>query len=102
NVAAGEASARIATMEKAIDTYRDLVDTTKRLHGEIALRLAQRRDFLALDPTANLAKVMTDEPGLHAIALLGPDGRTVATAERPLPGPQWRDKAVEQPPGTGG
>src|SRR6185295_901761 len=63
NVAAGEASSRIATMEKAIDTYRDLVELTKRLHGEIALRLAQRPDFLALDPTVNLAKVINDEPG---------------------------------------
>jgi len=99
NVAAGEASSPIATMEKAVDSYRDLVEITKRLHGEIAARLAQRPDFLALDPTANLAKVLNDEPGLRAIALLRPDGVTAAEAERPLPGPAWRDKVVDQPLG---
>jgi len=102
NVAAGEASSRIATMEKAIDTYRDLVELTKRLHGEIAERLAQRPDFLALDPTVNLAKVINDEPGLRAIALLRPDGSAAAEAERPLPGPAWRDKVVDQPLGNAG
>src|SRR5262249_37926176 len=43
-----------------------------------------------------------DEPGLRAIALVGPDGRVVASAETPLPGPAWRDKVVEQPLGTAG
>ena len=102
NVAASEASSRIATMEKAIDTYRDLVELTKRLHAEIAERLAQRPDFLTLDPTVNLAKVINDEPGLRAISLLRPDGRPAAEAERPLPGPAWRDKVVDQPLGTAG
>jgi two-component system nitrogen regulation sensor histidine kinase NtrY len=102
NVAASEASSRIATMEKAIDTYRDLVELTKRLHGEIAERLAQRPDFLTLDPTVNLAKVINDEPGLRAISLLRPTGRPAAEAERPLPGPAWRDKVVDQPLGTAG
>jgi two-component system, NtrC family, nitrogen regulation sensor histidine kinase NtrY len=102
NVAAGEASSRIASLEKAIDTYHDLVELTKRLHGEIALRLAQRKDFLALDPTANLARVINDEPGLRAIALVRPDGTIAAAAERPLPGPAWRDKLVEQPLGDVG
>ncbi|HEX2687924.1 MAG TPA: hypothetical protein VHN14_14955, partial [Kofleriaceae bacterium] len=102
NVAAGEASSRIATMEKAIDTYHDLVELTKRLHGEIAERLAQRPDFLALDPTANLVKVINEEPGLRAIALVGPDGHAAARAERPLPGPAWRDKVVDQPLGSAG
>jgi two-component system nitrogen regulation sensor histidine kinase NtrY len=102
NVAAGEAASRIATMEKAKHTYTDLVDLTKRLHGEIASRLAQRPDFLALDPTINLAKVINEEPGLRAIALLRPDGSTAAEADRPLPGPAWRDKPVDQPLGDAG
>jgi two-component system, NtrC family, nitrogen regulation sensor histidine kinase NtrY len=102
SVAAGEAAARIASMEKAIDTYRDLVDLTKRLHGEIADRLAQRPELRSLDATVNLAKVINDEPGLRAIALIRPDGRTAAQAERPLPGPQWRDKVVDQPLGDAG
>ena len=102
NVAASEASARIAELEKAADTYRALVELTKRLHGEIAARLAQRADLLALSPTANLARVLNEEPGLRAIALVRPDGSVAAEAERPLPGPAWRDKRVEQPLGDGG
>ena len=102
NVNAGEASSRIATMERAIDTYRDLVEITKRLHDEIATRLAQRPDFLALDPTINLARIINDEPGLRAIALIRPDGTAAAEAERPLPGPAWRDKVVDHPLGAAG
>src|SRR6185503_12114683 len=56
----------------------------------------------ALDPTINLAKLIGDEPGLRAIALVRPDGSIAATAERPLPGPEWRDKGVEHPLGDGG
>ncbi|HEY0477092.1 MAG TPA: ATP-binding protein [Kofleriaceae bacterium] len=102
NVNASEASSRIDTMEKAIDTYRDLVELTKRLHDEIATRLAQRPDFVALDPTINLARIINDEPGLRAIALVRPDGTAAAEAERPLPGPAWRDKVVDHPLGTAG
>jgi len=103
NVAAGEASSRIATMEKAIDTYGELVDLTKRLHVEIASRLAQRADLLALDPTVNLVRIIDDEPGLRTIALVRPDGSVAAEAERPRPGPAWRDKTLDQPLGaTGG
>ena len=103
NVAAGEASSRIATMEKAIDTYGELVDITKRLHVEIASRLAQRADLLALDPTVNLVRIIDDEPGLRTIALVRPDGSVAAEAERPRPGPAWRDKTLDQPlSATGG
>jgi nitrogen fixation/metabolism regulation signal transduction histidine kinase len=102
NVNASEASSRIDTMEKAIGTYRDLVELTKRMHEEIATRLAQRPDFLALDPTINLARILNDEPGLRAIALVRPDGTSAAEAERPLPGPAWRDKVVDHPLGTAG
>jgi two-component system nitrogen regulation sensor histidine kinase NtrY len=102
NVAAGEASSRISAMEKAQGSYTDLVNLTKRLHDEIAGRLAQRADFISLDPTINLAKVINDEPGLRAIAVLRPDGTVIAEAERPLPGPGWRDKVVDHPLGDSG
>jgi nitrogen fixation/metabolism regulation signal transduction histidine kinase len=102
NVAAGEASSRISTMENAIDTYRDFVELTKRLHAEIAERLAQRPDFIALAPAVSLTKVINDEPDLRAIAIVRSDGRAAAEAQRPLPGPAWRDKVVEQPLGTAG
>ncbi|HEX7842612.1 MAG TPA: ATP-binding protein [Kofleriaceae bacterium] len=102
NVAAGEASSRINAMEKAKRTYGDLVETTKRLHDEIATRLAQRPDLLALDPTTNLARILNEEPGLRAIALVRPDGTAAAVAERRLPGPTWRDKVVDHPLGSEG
>ncbi|HEX3757254.1 MAG TPA: ATP-binding protein [Kofleriaceae bacterium] len=102
NVAAGEADARVKTMERAMSTYGDLVETTKRLHGEIATRLAQRADFLQLDPTVNLVKIIDNEPGLRAIALIRPDHTIAAEAERPLPGPAWRDHMLEQPLGAAG
>ncbi|HEY6174917.1 MAG TPA: ATP-binding protein [Kofleriaceae bacterium] len=99
NVAAGEASQRIKAMEKAQDVYVELVELTKRLDLEIAGRLAQRSDLLALDPTVNLVRVIDDEPGLRAIALVRPDGTVAAEASRPLPGPAWRDYHFEQPLG---
>jgi len=102
NVAAGMVSSPIPALEKAKTNYRNMVELTKHLHNEIADRLAQRPDFLALDPTINLAKLIGDEPGLRAIALVRPDGSIAATAERPLPGPEWRDKGVEHPLGDGG
>lgn len=101
NVVAGEAASPIASMEKAKHTYVELVELTKRLHSEIAERLALRPDLLALDATANLARILNDEPGLRAIALVRADGRVAAEAERPPPGTGWRDTVVEQPLGAG-
>ncbi|MCX5744658.1 MAG: ATP-binding protein [Proteobacteria bacterium] len=97
NVGASDAAARIAAMEKSIGAYHELVDTTKRLHAEVAQRLAQRPDLVALDPTAKLHELVDHEPGLRAIALVRADGTIVAEASRPLPGPAWRDKIVDQP-----
>jgi nitrogen fixation/metabolism regulation signal transduction histidine kinase len=102
NVAAGEAASSIEAMVKAKGTYNDLVEITKRLHGEIATRLALRPDFLALDPTVNLVKIIDNEPSLRAIALIRPDHTIAAEAERPLPGPAWRDHTLEQPLGAAG
>jgi nitrogen fixation/metabolism regulation signal transduction histidine kinase len=102
NVAAGEASQRITAMEKAQDVYVEVVELTKRLDLEIAARLALRSDLLTLDPTVNLVRVIDDEPGLRAIALVRPDGTVAAEASRPLPGPAWRDYHFEQPLGGAG
>src|SRR5258707_11914960 len=100
NVRAGEAAAPIEAMEKAQGAYNTLVEITKRLHVEIAARLALRPDFLALDPTVNLVGIMEREPDLRAIALIRPDHTIAAEAERPLPGPALRDHTLEQPVGT--
>jgi nitrogen fixation/metabolism regulation signal transduction histidine kinase len=108
NVGASEAESRIELFEKSIRAYHDLVNTTKELHKEISRRLAQRPDLVALDPAADLARIVTVEPGLRAIALLAPDGRVVAEAAdpadaRPAQAPAaWRDRVVEEPLGAGG
>ena len=102
NVAANEAAARLGTMEKAIDGYHDLVTTTKRLHAEIAARLAKRPELAALDPKADLPAMITTEPGLRAIAMLRADGTVIAEAERSQTGPELRDKVVDEPIGDSG
>ena len=102
NVAAGGAAARLPALTKAMRTVGSLVDTTKALEEEIAQRLALRADFLALDPTANLAHVVENESGLRAIALVRPDGSVAAEAKRPPSGPEWRDKVVSHPLGGAG
>ncbi len=102
NVGAIDASARIAAMEKSMDAYHDLVDTTKRLHAEIADRLAKRPDLVALDARVDLNSILAHEPGLRAIELVRADGSAVAEARRPLPGTAWRDKVVDQPLGPTG
>ena len=101
NFAAGEAGTHVLVMDKALDVYRDLIETTKRLH-EIAERLSQRPDLVALDPKANLDQIINSEPGLHAITMLRPNGSAVLEASRPLPGPQWREKVQDQSLGTSG
>ena len=40
-------------MESSLDAYRDLIETTKRLHADIADRLARRPQLIALDPKAH-------------------------------------------------
>ncbi|MBS1119852.1 MAG: histidine kinase [Deltaproteobacteria bacterium] len=119
NVAAGEASARIHVLEKSIDTYHEMINTTKRLHGEVAGRLAHRPDLLAFDPelgvaklvdvvgldvTGELSKLLAEpaQAGMSGIAILRADGTVFAEAERPLAGPTWRAKVVDEPIGDSG
>src|SRR5688572_2535051 len=47
NFAASEAAERVAPMERALATYRELFATTKLLHGEVARRLAARPELAA-------------------------------------------------------
>ncbi|MBL0214335.1 MAG: HAMP domain-containing protein [Myxococcales bacterium] len=98
NVAASDASLRVASMEKATHRYHDLVDMTKRLHGEVAERLAKRPDLAALDPHSDLRAIIEDpsQAGLRAIAILGANGTVIAEATKPPTGPDWRDKVVDQ------
>ncbi len=98
NVASSDAAARIEAMDRAIHHYYELVNTTKRLHGEIAERIAKRPDIAALDPATDLAAIIADpaQAGLRALALLRPDGTLIAEASRNLTGVDWRDKVLDQ------
>jgi nitrogen fixation/metabolism regulation signal transduction histidine kinase len=109
NYTANEATAASAAMNKSLDVYRDLFETTKRLHAEIADRLSRRPDLIALDPHANLQKILVDEAAsqanLRAIAMLREDGSVVAEASHPLDAHEQktlREKVVDQPLGSGG
>ncbi len=106
NVAAGEASARTAILERSIEAYHDLVRTKKDLHHEVGMRLAQRADLIAAtkgtDVTAELRKLVTTEPGLRAVALLRADGTPIAEASRVPAGPAWRDIEQYEPLGDDG
>ena len=88
NVASNEAALSVAAMEKSLDAYRELFDTTKRLHAEIADRLGRRPQLVALDPKADLDQMLADESAtqasLRGIAMLRDDGSVVREALRPL------------------
>ncbi len=96
NVASNEAALSIVAMEKSLDAYRELFETTKRLHGEIADRLSKRPELVALDPKVDLAPLLGD--GLRGIAMLRDDGSVIREASRPLDDPtRSRDLVVDQP-----
>ncbi|HEX4455077.1 MAG TPA: ATP-binding protein [Kofleriaceae bacterium] len=101
NVASNEAALSVVAMEKSLDAYRELFETTKRLHGEIADRLSKRPELVALDPKSDLAALLGD--GLRGIAMLRDDGSVVREASRPLDDPaRFRDLVVDQPLPTHG
>jgi nitrogen fixation/metabolism regulation signal transduction histidine kinase len=106
NLSAEEAAERVDVMERAKDHYLQLFETTKHLHAATADRLAKLPELLALDPKVDLEKLLdaegSREAGLRAIAVVRADGTTVAEAGRPLPGPLWRDKRLDEPLGTAG
>jgi nitrogen fixation/metabolism regulation signal transduction histidine kinase len=109
NYKANEARESVAAMESSLDAYRDLFETTKRLHADIADRLSRRPQLIALDPKADLNAILDEEVAaqshLRGLALLRDDGTVVIEAEHPLDAHQQarlRDKVVDQPLGNGG
>ncbi len=97
NVASSDAALRVEAMERAATRYHELVNVTKRLHGEIADRLSRRPGLL--DGTADLEAILRDpaHAGLRALAVLRPDGSVVAEASRQGSGPEWVQRVVDQP-----
>jgi nitrogen fixation/metabolism regulation signal transduction histidine kinase len=100
-----EAKARAETLEKVIRVYRDLVVTSKALHGEVAQRIAAGPGVAAPVPGQTLEKILETEADLRAIAVLRPDGTTVAEATRPTEeasSAMLRDIVLDQPMSSGG
>jgi len=83
NFGATEARARAETIEQVVRVYRDLVVTSKSLHGEVAQRIATRTDVRAPVPGVTLDKILDEEATLRAIAVLRPDGSVIPEATRP-------------------
>ncbi|HVK86105.1 MAG TPA: ATP-binding protein [Kofleriaceae bacterium] len=104
NVAASDASARIDALDNAMHRYHELVNMTKRMHGELAERLAGRLERGTIDPATGLPALFDDPrlAGLRAVAVLRPDGMVAHQAEQPSPGPDWRDVVVTEPIGEDG
>jgi two-component system, NtrC family, nitrogen regulation sensor histidine kinase NtrY len=113
NVATGEATARLPVLQRSRRAYEQMIDATKRLHTEVGGRLAKRPDLLALDPAlpttpmllafglepdAVLARVLAEpsQAGMVALTMLRGDGTVFAEATRPLTGPEWRGKVVDE------
>ncbi len=99
NFAASDAAARDLAMEKALVTYRDLVEAKKLQYAEVARRLAAAPAVLAADQ-AGLERLLTAEPGLTRLAIRAADGAEVARAERTAPA-GTRTRSVEHPLGAG-
>src|SRR5262249_24287352 len=104
NLKANESKLAIVPMTKSPDAHRDLFDTPKRLHADIADRPSHRPELSTLDPKTDLDKILDEEAAtqahLRGIALLRDDGSVVTEAQRPLdPHEQarLRDKVVDQP-----
>jgi two-component system, NtrC family, nitrogen regulation sensor histidine kinase NtrY len=83
NFGSAEAQARAEMIERVVRVYRDLVVATKALHGEVAQRIAARTDIMTPVPGVTLDKILESEANLRAIAVIRPDGSTIAEASRP-------------------
>jgi two-component system nitrogen regulation sensor histidine kinase NtrY len=95
---ANEAADTVSAMDKALDAYRDLFETTKHLHAEIADRLSRRPQLTNLDQI--LDEEGAREANLRGIAVLRPDGSVVEQAAHPL-AEHYRDKVLDQPVANG-
>ncbi|MEZ4366256.1 MAG: ATP-binding protein [Kofleriaceae bacterium] len=102
NVAANEAQLRQAPMERALGAYRELIETTKRLHAEVASRLALDEPLTTQPTPAQIDAVLDREPGLLELAVLDAGGAVLAERTRPLPMGAWRRKGLEHPLASGG
>jgi two-component system nitrogen regulation sensor histidine kinase NtrY len=100
NFADNEAQRRLPAMERALDAYNEVFQTTKALHQEVAIRLATRPE-IATPTTGGLDLVLRQEPAVYELAVDDPAGAELAAAQKPLPGPGWVVRHVEHPLASG-
>jgi two-component system nitrogen regulation sensor histidine kinase NtrY len=100
NFARVEAESRNRSLERALRTYRELIETKKQHLNEVARRLVADPRIAALDTTA-LEPTLAAEPDVTRLVILDRDGREVAKAERPAP-PGSETKSIKYPLAAGG
>ncbi|MBL0214746.1 MAG: hypothetical protein IPQ07_12765 [Myxococcales bacterium] len=94
NVAASDASLRVASMEKGhAPLSRSRRHDEAALHGEVAERLAKRGSRRTLIPWRLRAIIeLTARPGCARSRSLGANSTMIAQATKPPTGPDWRDR----------
>lgn len=100
NFARVEAESRNRSLERALRTYRELIETKKQHLNEVARRLVADPRIAALDTDA-LAPTLAAEPDVTRLAIIDRAGREVAKAERPPP-PGSETKSIKYPLAAGG
>ncbi len=98
--AAVEAESRNRSLERALRTYRELIETKKQHLSEVARRLALDPRIAALDPAA-LEPTLAAEPEVARLALIDRAGTELAKAER-APPPGTETKSIKFPLAAGG
>ncbi|MBK9034156.1 MAG: HAMP domain-containing protein [Myxococcales bacterium] len=84
NFAAVEAASRNRSLERALRTYRELIETKKLHLNEIARRLVDDDGIAALDPGA-LERTLAAEPDVALLAYIDRAGHEVTRAQRAPP-----------------
>ncbi|MEZ4403273.1 MAG: ATP-binding protein [Kofleriaceae bacterium] len=100
NFAAVEAESRNQSLERALRTYRELIETKKQHLTEVARRLAEDPRIAARDAAA-LPAILEAEPDVTRLALIDPRGQELAKAER-APPPGSEVKSIKFPLAAGG
>jgi two-component system, NtrC family, nitrogen regulation sensor histidine kinase NtrY len=100
NFAAVEAESRNRSLERALRTYRELIETKKQHLTEVARRLAQDPVITGLD-AGRLQATLLAEPDVAHLALFDRDGHEIAKAERPPPAGS-EVKSIKFPLAAGG
>ncbi len=96
------ASNRKGAIARAVDVYRELLETTKNLESEVARRIAAEPALARLDPPPALRPILERESGLVELEIVDAADRSIARETRPVPPGAWHVYHVEQALAAGG